>query len=115
DEIRRFIAAHDVPADFQLPPELTAMPAHGCKLLTVEGRKVPYICFVDGTKHLHLAVMDRSACPEPPATEAPQFAKWHNWTTATWTHKEITFVLTGLKPLDFVKKFRKEGQWTLGG
>lgn len=114
-EIRRFIAAHDLRGDFKLPPELAAMRPHGCSLLSVKGRRVPYVCFIEGSKHLHLVVMDRTLFPDPVEMGTPDFETWQNWNTATWTQGKLTFVLTGLKPNEFVKKFRKDGQWTWGG
>jgi hypothetical protein len=114
-EIRRFIAANDLRGDFKLPPELAVMHAHGCKLLTVKKQKVPYICFMDGPKHLHLVVLDHKVCPQPPLMAMPEFASWEHWTTATWTQGDMTFILSGLNPVQFVKKFRREGQWNWGG
>jgi hypothetical protein len=115
DEIRRFIGAHDLRADFKLPPELAAMSVRGCSLVQVKGHHVPFICFVDGGRHFHLAVMDNKVCPAPPLGGTPDFAKWNNWSTATWAADDMTFVLTGMRPFEFVKKFRKERQWTWGG
>jgi hypothetical protein len=114
-EIRRFISAEDLHGDFKLPPELAAMPVRGCRLMNVDGHRVPYICFGNGAKHIHLAILDNNVFPAPTSGGEPEFAKWNGWTTATWTHDDDTFVLTGMRPLDFVRKFRKERQWTWGG
>jgi hypothetical protein len=59
--------------------------------------------------------MDDQVCPEPPLDGMPDFTKWNKWSTAMWTQDKITFVLTGMRPFEFVKKFRKERQWTWGG
>jgi len=114
-EIRLFIAAHDLPGDFKLPPELASMRPHGCRLLTIDKHQVPYICFLDGFKHLHLAIFDRQICPEPQAVQTAEFVKVNNLNLATWRQGETTFVLMGMRPLEFVKKFRKDRQWTWGG
>jgi hypothetical protein len=113
-EIRRFIAAHDSRGDFKLPPELTAMRPRGCSLLNVDGKKVPFVCFVDETKHLHLVVLDKNVCAVSPS-ETPEFDRWNSMQLTTWTQGDLTFVLTGMRPVDFVKKFRRERQWTWGG
>ncbi len=114
-EIRRFITANDLRGDFKLPPELAVMRARGCSLLTVDGHKVPFICYADGGRHFHLAIMDNKVCPNPPLGGTPDFAQWNKWSTTTWTRDETTFVFTGMRPLEFVKKFRKDRQWTWGG
>lgn len=114
-EIRRFIAAHDMRGDFKLPPELSAMRPRGCSLLNIDGRQTPFICFTEHGKHLHLVILDRFQYPAAPAAESPNFDKWNNFNTATWSQGNTTFVLTGMRPLEFVKKFRKERQWTWNG
>jgi hypothetical protein len=114
-EIRRFIAAHDMRGDFKLPPELAAMRPRGCSLLHIDGRQTPFICFTDHAKHMHLVILDRSQYPAAPAGDTPKFDKWNNFSTATWSQGNTTFVLTGMRPMEFVKKFRKERQWTWGG
>jgi hypothetical protein len=114
-EIRRFIAAHELRGDFKLPPQLSAMRARGCSIVHVDGKRLPFVCFVDNNRHLHLAVLERGTLPDVAGTAMPDFDKWQGWATATWTRGSNTFVLTGMKPVDFVRKFRKAGQWTWDG
>lgn len=114
-EIRRFIAAHHLRSDFHLPPELSAMQVRGCTLLEIERHKVPFICFGDGARHVHLAIIDEKLFPGSEVTSSPDFAQWNKWSTATWSNDGTTFVLAGMRPVEFVKRFRKERQWTWGG
>ncbi len=114
-EIRRFIAANELRGDFKLPPQLAAMRARGCSIIDVDGKRLPFVCFVDNNRHLHLAIMERGTLPVAADAAMPDFDKWQGWATATWTRGSNTFVLTGMKPVDFVRKFRKAGQWNWDG
>lgn len=111
--IRKFIDANGGRGDFDLPPELTAIRPRGCSVLSVKGHSVPYICFVDHSKHLHVAVMD--AGHREDFLKMPEFSKWQNIDAFTWREGDAAYTLTGMKPLRVMKTLRKDGQWTWGG
>jgi hypothetical protein len=113
--IRGFIAANGGLANFKLPPELAAMRPRGCAVLSVKGRPVPYICFVGHSSHVHLAVMDAKLRDDPFYQNMPEFSKWQNWDAVTWQNGDAAYTLSGMKPQQVVKKFRKERQWDWGG
>jgi hypothetical protein len=113
-KIRQFISSYGGRGDFKLPPELAAIRPRGCSVLSVQGHAVPYICFVDHSRHVHVAVMDGPPRHEP-LDQMPEFSKWQNLDAFTWREGDATYTLTGMKPLRVMKTLRKDGQWTWGG
>jgi hypothetical protein len=114
DEVRRLLAAHHVPTNFNIPPALAQSEITGCSIMHWRGNEVPLICFHSEKQHLHLVVVDRSLFPDAP-TVMPVTDQWSSWRTASWTQDDHAYVLTGLKTLSFVKKFRKSGRWDWEG
>lgn len=114
DEVRRYLASHNVSSNFTVSPTLAQSTVHGCSLLHWKGRLVPLICFSSEGKHVHLMVLDRKQFPDAPS-ESPQMAQWDSWRTASWSKGGHTYVLTGLNTPAFVKKFRKDKRWDWEG
>ncbi len=113
-EVKRLLAAQQVSTNFNIPPALAASEIGGCSVLRWRGHEVPVICFHSDKLHLHLVVVDRKLFPDAPAV-MPQTDHWASWRTASWTQDEHAYVLTGLKTISFVKKFRKAGRWDWEG
>jgi hypothetical protein len=114
-QVRAWLAHHNVETNFTLPPALTDLRLHGCNMVKVDGHQVPLICLVDGPRHLHLFVVSGVHFPELPPEGLPDFEKCNGWKTASWRQHGKTFVLTGLSYQAFVNKFRKAGRWTMSG
>lgn len=113
--IRNWLSQQKAEANFSLPAGLTDMPVRGCRVFDWHGRKVSFICFVDGLKHLHLFVTDGQKLPDGPVPDSPTFEQCGGWKTASWSQGGKTYVLTGMSYVSFVKRFRKSGQWNLTG
>jgi len=114
-EAKRWLARHNVETNFALPPALAELRVHGCKMVEVDGRNVPFVCLADGPKHLHLFVVHDMNLRDLPSAGAPDFEKCGAWKTASWQQDGKTFVLTGMNYQTFVSKFRKAGRWTTSG
>jgi hypothetical protein len=114
-QVKRWLAQRNVEANFTLPPALAELQVHGCKMVEVDGRNVPFVCLADGPKHLHLFVVDNINLRDFPSAGVPDFEKCGAWKTASWQQDGKTFVLTGMNYQTFVSKFRKAGRWTTSG
>ncbi len=68
----------------------------GCKYFDWEGEDVLLLCFFleDGSQ-VHYFVMDIQNLPDVPETghELPQWAKYGEWTTASWADSERAYVV----------------------
>ncbi len=113
--IRQWLAAKNLPADIALPAGLRDARLLGCRIVEADGARVPMLCLVDGTRHLHLFVIDGLELAQPPPHNVPDFEKCGNWKTASWRDGGTTYVLTGMKMQTFFTKFRKGGRWTMSG
>jgi len=113
-EVKRLLAAQHVATNFSVPPALASSDIRGCSVMHWRGHEVPVICFHSDKQHLHLVVVGRDLFQDAPAV-MPQTDQWSSWRTASWTQDDYAYVLTGLKTVSFVKKFRKSGRWDWGG
>ncbi len=114
-QIRSWLVSKQVPAEFALPDGLRDMRLLGCRIVEADGLRVPMLCLADGPKHMHLFVLEGSQLAQLPSTDKPDFEKCGVWKTASWQQGDKTYVLTGMKNLAFVNKFRKSGRWTMSG
>lgn len=110
--VKQWLARNYAPADFVLPPGLEDARLHGCRIVEVDGHRVPMICLGDGPKHLHLFVVNDVQLAQAPSEGAPDFEKCGAWKTASWLHGSTTYVLSGMSYHTFVNRFRKAGRWT---
>jgi len=114
-EVRQWLVRQNAEGRFSLPAPLANAHIRGCRVLEWRGRKVACLCFLDGSRHLHLFIAESEDFPDEPTLDSPQFEKCERWQTVSWTQGNSTFILSGLKYTTFVKRFRKGGQWLLGG
>ena len=113
--IRQWLAKQQAAPDLSLPSGLQNARIHGCRMVEVHNHRVPMLCLSEGSRHLHLFVVDGAMFAGLPPAETPDFQKCGAWKTASWQQGERTFVLTGLKYQAFVSKFRKLGRWDFSG
>jgi hypothetical protein len=84
--IRNFLKDHGALADYSLPPSLERLSGIGGALLRWNNHPVSMVCLDRGQKQiLYVFVIDRSAVPEAPGSEAPRFEKINKLNTASWT------------------------------
>ena len=112
--VRRSLEAQGLPSQFAVPPTLTQSGVRGYSLVHWHGREVPVICFGTEGPHVHLIVVGRNLFPDAPST-VPEMDQWQTWRTASWSHDDFSYVLTGLNTPNFVKKFRKSKRWDWEG
>jgi hypothetical protein len=94
NQIRDFLAKNQAQADYQLTAALERTPAEGCTILDWHGHKVSLLCFDLGNDNdLWLFIVDRTALPDAPATESPQFAGVGKMATASWSQGDSTYLL----------------------
>ena len=113
--IKQWLAKEQATADLSLPTGLQNARVHGCRMVEVDGRRVPMLCLSEGLRHMHLFVVNGAMFADLPPAAAPDFQKCGAWKTASWQQGDRTFVLTGLKYQAFVSKFRKMGRWDFSG
>ncbi len=112
-QVRRFLAGRNAPFDFEIPPIL-ADSIGGCRIVQWRGRRVPVICFASGDQHFHMIVAEGDLFRDGPR-RLPEVDGWEAWRTASWSKNGQTYVLTGLSPTAFFKKFRKSRHWDWEG
>jgi hypothetical protein len=113
DQVRRFLSRHNIPADFEIPPAL-AESLNGCGVVTWRGHRIPYLCGGSQGQHYHVAIAERGLFADAPPV-SPQLDRWEAWRTATWSKDSYAYVVTGLSPTAFLKKFRKSKRWDWEG
>jgi hypothetical protein len=114
-KLRGWLTNAGAAADFALPPALAGARLHGARLFEYDDRKISLICLSEGSRHLHLYVLDRPPFSDLPPLGAPEFEKCGAWKTASWQQGNKTYVLTGMSYPTFVSRFRKAGRWILAG
>jgi hypothetical protein len=113
--IRQWLHGQGVAADVALPAGLQGMRVQGCQVVQAGGQRVPMLCLMGESKHLHLFVVEGVQLAGLPRAGSPAFERYGSWKTAAWQQGDKTYVLSGLKSYTFVNKFRKAGRWTLWG
>jgi uncharacterized membrane protein YbaN (DUF454 family) len=104
--VRQFLMANHSPADYALPSEMQKLPAEGCTLINWHGQHVSLVCLDRGADNdLFLFIVNRSALPDSPPGQSPQFARVGRMTTASWTLGGNAYVLACLGSEDDLRKF----------
>jgi hypothetical protein len=104
--VRQFLARNRGPSDYVLTKEMEKLPAEGCALVNWHGQRVSMVCLDRGADNdLFLFVIDRSALPDPPPGQLPQFAHVGRMTTASWTLGGNAYVLACPGDEDDLRKF----------
>ena len=113
--VKQWLARRFVSTDLHLPAGLQKAKLLGCRVVETDGLRVPMICLADGSRHLHLFVIDGVTLTDAPEDGVPEFEKCSGWKTAAWQQRGQTYVLTGMSYHTFVNRFRKFGRWTTSG
>jgi hypothetical protein len=94
DALRRFFAKIAWPADYEVPELLQVVPVEGGTAMEWRGNRVSLLCLErEEHKDIWLFVIDRSALPDPPAAEDPQFLKFGKLMSASWSEGDLTYLL----------------------
>ncbi len=106
NQIRDFLAKNQAQADYKLTPALEKTPAEGCSILNWHGHKVSLLCFDLGNDNdLWLFVIDRTALPDAPVTESPQFTSIGKMATASWSQGDKTYLLAVVGDEERLRKY----------
>lgn len=116
-QIRAWLAEHHAQNDFQIPASLHDTHLRGCNIVHWRGQKVPVLCLLEDGKHMHLIIADDISLVDGPGENHPELIDVGQIRTASWKHKDKTYVLNSLERkkfmANFVKRFRHSGQWNL--
>ncbi|MBN2506617.1 MAG: hypothetical protein JXQ71_07980 [Verrucomicrobia bacterium] len=113
---RQWLAAQGCESRFLLPRGLTRQATlNGVRVLEWRGRKVAFLCFLNGPQHLHFWVADAAILPEAPSKNQLLITDCHGWTTFSWVQDDKIHIFTGLRMQEFIRRFRKNGRWLLDG
>ena len=106
-QIREYLARNGGHTNYWLSPALEKLPGDGCGLLRWHNRPVTMICFAmrEG-EDLYLFIVDRAALSDPPTGAEPQFAKVGQFTTASWTTEDKTYLLAGAVDETSLRRYR---------
>jgi hypothetical protein len=104
--IRSYLKNNQAPADFALGAPLQKTTPLGCATLSWNGNPVSMVCFADPAKRkLFLFVVDKGAIPNPPQEGAPTIRQAGDFTTASWTERGKTYLLTVKGGPDILRNF----------
>lgn len=106
NRIREFLVRQNGHGDYVLAKGLEKLPGEGCALLSWQGQRVSMICFDRGNNdELYLFVINRSALPNAPRAEKPEFARVNKLMTASWSMGDKTYVLAGQGDQEFLRQY----------
>ncbi|HXI69280.1 MAG TPA: hypothetical protein VNN22_02870 [Verrucomicrobiae bacterium] len=96
-KIEGWLQGNGVATNFDLPPELQAIGAQGCRVIDWNQQKVTMICFVSKNRdqHLDLFIMDNTERFFPHENESPHFAIRNGLVTASWARNGKLYLLAG--------------------
>ena len=96
DEIRSFLASHNMPNVGKLPGEMAAMGGLGCRTLyyNIDGREVPVgsVCIGEDNVH-HIYIISKDAFPAEKLPVAPHFEQRGDYAMASWSSEDRLYVL----------------------
>lgn len=92
EEIRSYLANHQVDAPGAIPGKFPKDNPMGCLTVEIGGRQVGMICF-KSDKLYHLYVTDRAGMGEMPEAQ-PQFRQFGDVGAAAWADRERFYILT---------------------
>ena len=102
-QIRRFLDAHEAPADYTLPPVLARMPAMGAGVLSWRDRKVSMVCLDAGEQGTaFLFVVDRASVGKAPVQR--EFAAVNELNTVSWSEGSRSYVLASPAPKQWLEQ-----------
>ena len=104
-QVRRFLADHGAPANYDVPQGLDKLQLTGTGFLRWRSNPVAMVCFNRGDNQmLFLFVMNRSALPDPPG-ETPEVGRTADLVTASWSRGDKVYVLAGPEEPGFEGKY----------
>jgi uncharacterized membrane protein YbaN (DUF454 family) len=104
-QIKDWLKAQHVAADFDVPASLNNAPVHGCKVIDWHGHKVTLLCFMpNGGGHFDLFVIDAARFRDFSPSSTPQFAASDGMTTAVWRSGDKTYLLGGMVDEEQLRK-----------
>lgn len=96
-KIEEWLQGNGIRTNFNLPPELQAVGAQGCRVIDWNKQKVTMICFVSKKKgeHLDLFIMDDPKGAILRTDETRRLAVKNGLTTAYWLEDDKFYLLAG--------------------
>jgi hypothetical protein len=96
-KIEAWLQDNGAATNFDLPPELQAVGAQGCRIIDWNKQKVTMICFISKQRgeHLDLFIMDDPNGAILQAGQVPQFAMKNGLMTACWSKDDKIYLLAG--------------------
>ena len=94
DEIRDYLRANHADADYALTKEMGKLSGQGCAIVEWHKAKVSMVCMKTAdNKDLFLFAAKRSALPNAPVSNRPEFSPVYKFMTATWTKGDQVYIL----------------------
>jgi hypothetical protein len=97
-ELQQWLRANGSPGA-DLPAAMARLASIGCKTLSWHGHPISIICFHDPSGGLiHIAMVDRAACENPPPEGHPVYGTRDGWRTASWSQGNIAMMMVTQGP-----------------
>jgi hypothetical protein len=102
-KVLEWLKDHHTPTG-SVPANMAALPTVGCQTLAVHGHSVSLICFAAGGNGIvHLFIVERQALSDPPGP-SPEFKRSGDWSTASWSDGDRSYVLASRAGPDTLKR-----------
>lgn len=79
-------------AGAQIPASLQRFPGLGCREVKWRDKTLMLVCFAAQGEVVHLFVLPKADLPDAPFNDIPTVARIQNWSTASWTRGEISYL-----------------------
>lgn len=104
-QVRRYLASHGAPADYEVPRGLERLQLTGGAALRWRSNPVSMVCFNRGDHQMaFLFVTPQTALKDPPPGR-PTRARINEFETVSWSRGDKTYVLAGAAGKDFPGKY----------
>ncbi|MEW6159252.1 MAG: hypothetical protein AB1813_17640 [Verrucomicrobiota bacterium] len=105
-KLAEWLKENNVPVSFTLPEKMKSLSGLGCQCATWNGKPVGLLCMkADGGQLIHLFVIRSDDLPSAPRSQEPILTRRGEWTVASWTRGETTYLLAGLGGRELIRKY----------
>ncbi len=92
-EITEWLASRTTAPNVEIPPAMQKYPGIGCREFQWRDRRVLLVCFAAQGELVHLFIIPPASLPEPTVETRPHFSRVQDWSAATWTRGQVSYLV----------------------